>query len=274
MIKFSKMQALGNDFVVIDAVNQSVSLTPEQVQLMACRRFGIGCDQILLVEPASDPGADFFYRIFNADGSEAEQCGNGARCLARFIAENQLSDKTLLTLQTRCGLMHTELIRLDHVRVDLGLPEFLPSKVPFIAPELARHYEFSIADHPMDLGVVSVGNPHAVMHVKDVDCAPVIQWGPLLETHPRFPNKTNVEFMEIITPQKIKLRVWERGVGETPACGSGACAAAIIGRTWELLDANVEICLPGGTLFVEYQGADHHVYLTGSAEQIFTGIFP
>jgi diaminopimelate epimerase len=272
-IHFSKMQALGNDFVVIDAINQTVSLTPQQIQQIADRRLGIGCDQVLLVESARDPQADFFYRIFNVDGSEAEQCGNGARCFTRFLVEHKLSSKTHFILQTRSGLMSTELLSSDKIRVNLGTPIFSPSAIPFLADEPASHYQIDIAQQTLTVGVVSVGNPHAVLLVDDVNQAHVSQYGAALETDVHFPNRVNVEFMEIINPQKIALRVWERGVGETPACGSGACAAVIIGRSWKLLDPIVTVTLPGGTLLVEYQDPTSSVFLTGNAEQIFTGVY-
>jgi diaminopimelate epimerase len=278
-LHFSKMQALGNDFVVLDAVRQKIALNPQQIRYLADRHLGIGCDQVLIISPATVADADFNYQIFNTDGSEAEQCGNGARCVARFIAENQLSSKKQLTLQTLRGLITTELLgpnnAWDSIRVSLGAPEFTPANIPFLASKQQETYDITLSNGGIDqiltIGVVSVGNPHAVLQVSDIAQAPVASVGSALEHHALFPQRTNVEFIERVDAAHIRLRVWERGVGETQACGSGACAAVIIGRAWQLLDPIVEVSLPGGKLLVEYHGGNHPVYLTGSAIQVFSG---
>ena len=270
-ITFSKMQGLGNDFVVIDAVRQTIALNPEQIRHMAHRRYGIGCDQVLVVEPTKDHDSDFYYRIFNADGSEAEQCGNGARCLARFIRDQGLSDKQEVWVQTSARKMQLSLLEQNQVKVDMGTPLFDPQAIPFRADKKAKDYSLTVATQTISIGVVSLGNPHAVLQVPQVAQAPVTTLGPLIESHERFPMRTNVGFMQIISPSRIQLRVFERGVGETQACGSGACAAVAIGRSWGLLDDTVHCALTGGELVIQWQGGDNHLFMTGTAEHVFDG---
>ena len=279
-LHFSKMQALGNDFIVLDGVRQKITLSPQQIRHLADRHRGIGCDQVLIIRPTTLSTADFNYQIFNTDGSEAEQCGNGARCVARFIAENKLSSKNTVILETLRGLITTELLNTDahatHVRVCLGVPEFVPCAIPFLAPIQQENYEINFTvnlhDYSVNIGAVSIGNPHAVTNVNDISTVQVATIGNAIEHHPLFPQRTNVEFMERVDASHIRLRVWERGVGETQACGTGACAAVIIGRTWGQLDPIVEVSLPGGILFVEYQGKGEPVFLTGPAIHVFSGV--
>jgi diaminopimelate epimerase len=270
-IKFSKMQALGNDFMVIDAARQTVNVSPATIIQWADRRLGIGFDQLLMVAPATVASADFNYRIFNADGTEVEQCGNGARCVARFIHDTGLSSKTQLVLQTKKGFTHTELMSDSWVKVNLGQPNFVPKLIPATFPTQADRYTLKLAQQEISFGALSVGNPHAIIQVDDVSKAAVKTLGPLLETHTNFPQGVNVSFMEINDNTHIKLRVWERGVGETPACGSGACAAVVMGRHWQLLGADVEVSLSGGNLSVSWQGDGHDVYLSGEAQHVYAG---
>ena len=258
-IKFCKMQALGNDFMVVENVRQKLTLTRDLIKHWADRRHGVGFDQLLLLEAATDAKADFIYRIFNADGTEVEQCGNGARCVARFAFEQQLSVKKQLLLQTQQGLLSTELIKPDWVKVSLGLPDVKTTS-----------QVLEIESHQVEIGILSVGNPHAIIQVEDVAFAPVAELGPRIEKHLIFMTGVNVSFMQIIDRQQIKLRVWERGVGETPACGSGASAAVVMGQARGELDANVEVVLPGGELQVSHR-QQHPVYLIGPTMQVFLG---
>lgn len=261
------MQALGNDFMVLDSIRQKVRLTSEIIRQWSDRRLGVGFDQLLLIEAHQTDNADFKYRIFNTDGSEVEQCGNGARCVARFIFDSGLSKKKVLKLKTSNGLVTTKLLRRDWIKASLAIPEFDVSIIANTAlGGIGRN------DEPINFSLVSVGNPHAVILVSDIANADVTQIGPFLEKNPIFPKGINVEFMEIVSRDKIKLRVWERGVGETPACGSGACAAVVIGQQQRLLDANVTVQLPGGKLEVEWQGADTPVYLMGPAIWVYDGL--
>ncbi len=268
---FSKMHGLGNDFVIIDAVSRPVSLSPEQIRYLADRHVGIGCDQLLLVEPAGDARADFRYRIFNADGSEAGQCGNGARCFARFVREHGLTTKDRLVLETRSGLLRTQLLDGNLVTVDMGTPRLDPAAVPFVTDQPGPDYTLDVDGEPVELNAVSMGNPHAVLRVDDVTRAPVERLGPRLEHDRRFPEGVNVGFMEIEDRTHIRLRVFERGAGETLACGSGACAAVVAGRLRGLLDPRVAVELPGGKLFVEWEGGDASVAMTGPATLVFEG---
>jgi diaminopimelate epimerase len=271
-IKFTKMQGLGNDFVVIDAINQQLALTPEQTRHIADRHFGIGCDQVLLVEKSEQDGVDFRYRILNADGSEVEQCGNGARCFACFVRNQGLSDKEKIVVETAGGIITLKLVGKDQVTVDMGLPRFRPEEIPFDAPKAATRYDIKISEEEsVTAGVVSMGNPHAVLVVDNVRRAPVERLGPLLESHPRFPNRVNVGFMEVIDPGHIRLRVYERGAAETLACGSGACAAVVVGRRQGLLDKNVKVDLPGGRLIIEWSGEGGSVMMTGPAVEVYEG---
>lgn len=268
---FTKMHGLGNDFVVIDGINQSFSLNQQKVQRLADRRFGVGCDQVLVVEAADDTAIDFRYRIYNADGGEVEQCGNGARCFARFVHDKGLTEKTEITVETSGGIIKPRLESDGSVSVDMGVPEFNPERIPFDANGRQDHYELEIENKTVEIYVLAIGNPHAVQIVKDVEMAPVLQQGPQIEQHPRFPNRVNAGFMQIIDRQHIRLRVYERGAGETLACGSGACAAVIAGRQAGLLDDKVEVSLLGGHLFITWQGEGKSVQLTGPVATVYEG---
>jgi len=245
IIHFTKMQGLGNDFVVIDAITQSLDLSVTQLRFIADRHFGVGCDQILLVEPARQPQVDFTYRIFNADGSEVEQCGNGARCFARFVYDKGLTTKSDMLVATASGIIRLLLQDDGQVTVNMGAPIFIPARIPFIAEAEASVYTLEVADEKLDISVLSMGNPHAVLRVNDIDSAPVVELGEQIESHPRFPQRVNVGFMQILDRQHIRLRVFERGSGETLACGSGACAAVVVGRQQGWLDAKVGVTFGG-----------------------------
>lgn len=268
---FTKMHGIGNDFVVIDAIRQSVALTPAAIRALADRHVGIGCDQLLLVETPTRADADFRYRIFNADGGEVEQCGNGARCFARFVREHDLSDRDELVVETAAGLLRLRLLADGRVAVDMGQPRLEPAEVPFFATERAARYPIAADGVELEIAAVSMGNPHAVLMVEDVERAPVAHLGPLLERHGRFPNRANVGFMQILAPDHIRLRVFERGTGETRACGSGACAAVVAGRLWGLLWPNVRVDLPGGTLEIHWAGEGEPVTMIGPAMTVFEG---
>lgn len=270
-LKFSKMQGSGNDFVVFDAISQNVRLSREQVQRIAHRHKGIGCDQVLLVEQAHHPQADFYYRIFNADGAEIEQCGNGARCVGRFVHVKQLTPKTTVTLETKAGLISVELKANNEVTVNMGKPRLEPRDIPFLAPQRAIIYNLAVAQASREITAVSMGNPHAVQFVSDIDRAPVKEEGPLIEQHPLFPQRVNAGFVQVVAPGKIRARVYERGAGETLACGTGACASVVAGRLRGLLNSEVEVEMPGGQLFVNWAGEDQPVFLTGPAHFVFEG---
>ncbi|MDG4550470.1 MAG: diaminopimelate epimerase [Candidatus Contendobacter sp.] len=270
-LNFTKMHGLGNDFVVIDGINQAVALAPARIRRLADRHFGIGCDQVLLVEAPDQPETDFRYRIFNADGGEVEQCGNGARCFARFVRDHRLTDKDDLRVMTAAGPLRLRLLPEGQVAVDMGQPRLEPAEAPFFATERAARYLIAADGVDLEIGVVSMGNPHAVLMVDDVDQAPVAHLGPLLERHGRFPQRANVGFMQIVAPDRIRLRVFERGTGETLACGSGACAAVVVGRLWGLLWPNVRVELPGGELSIHWAGEGESVTLTGPATTVFEG---
>ncbi|MCB1759444.1 MAG: diaminopimelate epimerase [Gammaproteobacteria bacterium] len=270
-LKFTKMHGLGNDFVVFDATNRPIELTPEQLRLLADRHFGIGCDQILLVEPPRSADTDFHYRIFNADGGEVEQCGNGARCFARYVRDAGLSDKDEIRVGTQAGRIVLYHEKDDMVRVNMGVPLLEPQRIPFLAPELAADYPIEVGGETLSIGAVSMGNPHAVLRVGSVDKAPVARLGPLLEQHPRFPQRVNVGFMEIRSADTIRLRVYERGAGETLACGTGACAAVVVGRTQGALDAEVEVELRGGKLRIQWPGGGQPVLMSGPATRVYEG---
>ena len=269
-IAFTKMQGLGNDFVVIDAISQDVSLTTDQIQRMADRHFGIGCDQVLLVEKPRG-AADFRYRIFNADGGEVEQCGNGARCFVHFVRMHGLSDKNEISVETAGGIIHPRIEDDGQVTVDMGIPRFAPQEIPFSAEHENLRYELLVDENTITIGVVSMGNPHAVILVDSVRMASVATLGPLIEKHSRFPNRVNAGFMEVVAPNHIRLRVYERGAGETLACGTGACAAVVIGRRWGLLEELVNVELPGGNLTIRWQGVNNPVWMTGPASRVFEG---
>jgi diaminopimelate epimerase len=270
-LPFVKMHGLGNDFVVIDAFRRDLSLSTAQVRFLADRRFGIGCDQLLLVERPGQAGVDFRYRIFNADGSEVEQCGNGARCFARFVRDEGLTDKDAIVVETASGIITLYVESDGQIRVNMGAPRFKPAQLPFTAEAEADKYPLEVAGEPLAIGAVSMGNPHAVLRVEDIATAEVERLGPLLESHPRFPRRVNVGFMEIVTRGHIRLRVYERGAGETLACGTGACAAVAVGRRWGELDDTVRVDLPGGSLTIRWEGGDTALWMTGPATRVFQG---
>lgn len=271
MLEFSKMHGLGNDFVVIDAINQVVSLTPEQMRRLADRHRGIGCDQVLLVERSGNGQADFRYRIFNADGGEVSQCGNGARCFMRFVHDAGLSNKRELRVETTSGSLLLILEDDGQVTVNMGVPRLEPRDIPFEAPSRAPLYTLEVDGERIEIAALSMGNPHAVALVMDVEATPVERLGPLIEHHPRFPQGVNAGFMQIIDMEHIRLRVYERGAGETLACGSGACAAVVAGRLWDQLTARVKVTLRGGDLVVSWTGQGQPVYMTGPATHVFRG---
>lgn len=270
-LKFTKMQGLGNDFVVIDSYTSPVNLTAEQIRRIADRRFGIGCDQLLLVEKPTQSMADFRYRIFNADGGEVEQCGNGARCFARFVFDKGLTAKTKICVETAGGIIYPKLEDGGLVTVDMGSPKFEPNQIPFIADEVALSYPLLVSDHEVEISLVSMGNPHAVQVVEDLDRAPVIHDGALIEMHPRFPQRVNAGFMQIMDAHHIRLRVFERGAGETLACGTGACAAAVAGIRLGQLQSPVQVDMRGGSLTIAWAGGDDSVMMTGHAVVVYDG---
>jgi diaminopimelate epimerase len=270
-VSFTKMQGLGNDFVVFDALARPLPLSAEQVRRLADRRFGVGCDQVLLVTAPTGPGADFGYRIFNADGGEVEQCGNGARCFARFVRDRGLTDKSEITVETLAGIIRPRLEPDGQVTVDMGRPRFDPDALPFLAPEQALEYLLEVDGKAVRIGAVSMGNPHAVLRVEDVDSAPVTTLGPRIERHPRFPRRVNAGFLQVVDRGHVRLRVYERGAGETLACGTGACAAVAVGRRWALLDEAVDVDLPGGRLRIRWEGEGSPVWMTGPAVTVFEG---
>ena len=270
-LKFSKMHGLGNDFVVIDGVRQSVSLTPEQIRFLGHRNFGVGFDQLLLVERAATPGVDFRYRIFNADGGEVEQCGNGARCFVRFVHDEKLTDKREIRVETLRGVIGPRLEDDGNVTVNMGAPVFEPEKIPFDSSSHEVVQAILVGDAEVAITAVSMGNPHAVQVVGDVDAAPVDVQGPQIERHPRFPKRVNAGFMQIVDRHSIKLRVYERGAGETLACGTGACAAVVTGISRGLLDSPVRVSTRGGDLSIAWAGKGQSVLMTGPAVTVFTG---
>lgn len=270
-IQFTKMHGLGNDFVVIDAINQNIELSEDEVRLIADRHFGIGCDQVLLVETAISDEVDFVYRIFNADGSEVEQCGNGARCFAVFVREQGLTDKDLIRVETASGVIELDIQPDGQVTVNMGVPEFNPWKIPFNADTRLDEYTLDVAGQMLTIGVVSMGNPHAVIIVKNIETVDVAALGAEIEHHPLFPNRVNAGFMQIIDNHHVRLRVYERGAGETLACGTGACAAMVIGHLQGHLAEQVEVSLPGGSLQISWQGGDSPVMMTGPATIVFEG---
>jgi len=281
-LHFTKMHGAGNDFIVIDAINQQIDFTPAQWQRLADRRFGIGADQILVVEKPRLPGCDFRYRIYNNDGGEVEQCGNGARAFVKFVSEKGLSNKSSIRVETMAGVIAPRLEPDGSITVDMGAPELEPALVPFDAAGLASVAEGSDTLWPLDLAlpgenapvlvsVVSMGNPHAVQVVDDVDAQDLEQSGPRIEHHPRFPRRVNAGYMQIVDRQHVKLRVFERGAGETLACGTGACAAAVAGILRGRLDSPVRISARGGELSIAWQGPGHPVLMTGPAVTVFEG---
>ncbi|KGQ40796.1 diaminopimelate epimerase [Gallibacterium anatis] len=270
-MQFSKMHGLGNDFMVVDGITQSVYFSEDVIRRLADRNRGIGFDQLLLVEPPYDPELDFHYRIFNADGSEVEQCGNGARCFARFVRLKGLTNKKEINVSTAKGKIVLIVNDDETVRVNMGEPIWEPAKVPFIANKFEKNYILRTDIQTVLCGVVSMGNPHCVLQVEDVKTANVEQLGPLLEHHERFPARANIGFMQVLNRKQIKLRVFERGAGETQACGTGACAAVAVGIMQGLLNNQVEVELPGGKLMIEWQGVGYPLYMTGDATFVYDG---
>jgi diaminopimelate epimerase len=270
VIKFTKMHGLGNDFVVIDAISQSIKLTSAQIKMIADRHFGIGCDQLLLVEKPEDSRADFRYRIFNADGGEVEQCGNGARCFALFVRETGLTANTVINVETMAGLIVLT-VKGDLVTVDMGIPDFEPTSLPFLVQNQAKTYNLMVNGAVYAIGAVSMGNPHAVLLVDDVDTADVATLGQAIESHHQFPQRVNVGFMQIVNEGEIRLRVYERGAAETLACGTGACAAVAVGRLLGKLNEQVTVRLPGGNLTIRWPGEGEKLLMTGPATTVFQG---
>ena len=265
------MHGLGNDFVVIDATRQPFMPSADDLRRIADRRFGVGCDQILVVEPASVPDVDFDYRIYNADGSESGQCGNGARCLARFVRDKGLSERDTIRVRTQSSVLVLQLLEDGQVRVDMGAPRFEPAEIPLRAAQRDTRYRHELDGATLEFGALSMGNPHAVILVDDLDTAPVRTLGPRLQTQAIFPQQANVGFMQIVDRDTLRLRVYERGAGETLACGSGACAAAVVARLWDRVAQAVTVRLPGGSLQIEWDGEGRPVFMTGPATTVFTG---
>lgn len=270
-LAFTKMQGAGNDFVVLDGVSRNLALTPAQLRRLADRHFGVGCDQILLVEPPRAAGADFRYRIFNADGGEVEQCGNGARCFVRFVRERGLTDKSEIRVETAAGIIMPRLEADGEVTVNMGAPVFAAQRIPFITDSDALVQPLQVDGTTVEISAVSMGNPHAVQVVADVDTAPVAAQGPLIERHARFPQRVNAGYMQVQDRNRIRLRVYERGTGETLACGTGACAAVVVGIRRGLLDARVRVSTRGGDLTIRWEGGDNPVWMTGPAVTVFEG---
>jgi diaminopimelate epimerase len=270
-LRFTKMHGLGNDFIVIDAINQRVNLSPEQIQRLSDRRFGIGCDQLLIVEAPKSLDADFYYRIFNYDGSEVENCGNGARCFAKFVRDRQLTGKSTIIVDTVCGRMSLRVKKDNLISVDMGVPILEPAAIPFRTNQRQTTYPLQLSDRVITISAISMGNPHAVTVVENVATALIASQGAEIESHGDFPNKVNAGFMAIKSRHEIDLRVYERGVGETLACGTGACAAVVAGRQQQKLDANVQVNLPGGILTIEWAGEGHSVMMIGPATSVFHG---
>ncbi|KII80254.1 diaminopimelate epimerase [Vibrio renipiscarius] len=268
---FSKMHGLGNDFMVVDCITQNIFFSPDLIRRLADRYTGVGFDQLLVVEAPYDPETDFHYRIFNADGSEVEQCGNGARCFARFARMKGLTNKYSISVSTKKGKMILMIEEDDQVTVNMGEPEFEPNKIPFKAKQMEKTYIIRTENHTLFCGTVSLGNPHVVTVVDDVDTAEVETLGPLLESHERFPERVNAGFMQVLNRNEVKLRVYERGTGETQACGSGACAAVAVGVSQGLLDEHVTVYLPGGSLSIRWKGVGHPLYMTGPASHVYDG---
>lgn len=270
-LRFTKMQGLGNDFVVIDAISQRVNITPDRARRLADRHFGVGCDQVLVVEAPAQDSNDFRYRIFNHDGNEVENCGNGARCFAVFVRQRKLTGKYVIRAETAAGVLVLNVLDNNQVKVDMGLPQLEPSALPFSAPSRNNLYTLPISEQTIQISAVSMGNPHAVTLVDDVERYDVAQIGAQIESHSHFPKRVNAGFLQVLDRAHAKLRVYERGVGETLACGTGACAAAVAGQLLGKLNHQVEMQLQGGTLIIEWQGEGHPVYMSGPAETVFHG---
>jgi len=270
-LKFTKMQGLGNDFVVLNALSRPIGLTTEQIRHIADRHLGVGCDQVLLVEPPRLPNTDFYYRIFNADGGEVEQCGNGARCFVRYVRDRGLTTRDEIRVGTRGGVIVPRLEDDGQVTVDMGVPEFEPARIPFDAGARATTYVLDVGGRSVEVSVLSMGNPHAVQIVTDIERAPVATEGPLIERHPRFPQRVNAGYMQIVSRRRILLRVYERGAGETLACGTGACAAVVAGIVRGLLEREATVTTRGGDLGISWAGAGGPVMMTGPAVTVFEG---
>jgi len=270
-LHFTKMHGTGNDFVVIDLISQHYELRARHVRKLADRHFGVGCDQVLVVEPPQNPQVDFRYRIYNADGNEVEQCGNGARCFARFVRDKKLTCKKVISVETAAGIIELRVLPNQDVAVSMGAPEFEPRKIPFAAPARAASYPLQVDGKKLEIGAVSMGNPHAVVRVNNVNRAEVERLGPLIESHPDFPQRVNAGFMQVVSDSEIKLRVYERGVGETLACGTGACAAVAYGISRGWLRESVTVALPGGKLCVSWSGDGQPVIMTGPTAVVFEG---
>lgn len=271
LLKFTKMHGAGNDFVVLDGIHQKIELSPEQFRLLADRHFGVGCDQILVVEKSENKEADFRYLIFNSDGGEVEQCGNGARCFMRFVHDKKLTAKREIVVETHSGLISPRIEQDGRVTVNMGAPIFEPSQIPFDGGNGAASEPLEVEGKTLRISALSMGNPHAVQIVEDIEQAPVKELGPLIERHPRFPKRVNAGFMQIMNRQHIRLRVYERGAGETLSCGTGACAAVVAGIRRELLDSPVNVATRGGALTIAWDGDGSDVQMTGPAITVFEG---
>jgi len=271
ILKFTKMHGAGNDFVVIDGTHQHIHLSPEQLRLLADRHFGVGCDQILLVETSEFPNVDFRYRIFNADGGEVEQCGNGARCFVRFVHDHRLTHKREIVVETKSGLISPRLEEDGRVTVNMGAPIFEAARIPFISASDNIVQSLRVNGEIVQISAVSLGNPHAVQIVANVELAPVATQGPFIENHAQFPKRVNAGFMQILDRDQIRLRVYERGSGETLSCGTGACAAVVTGIKRGLLDNQVQVATKGGKLNISWAGEGEPVLMTGPAIRVFTG---
>ncbi|WP_349568566.1 diaminopimelate epimerase [Azotobacter salinestris] len=271
LLRFTKMHGLGNDFMVLDLVSQHAHIQPKHAKQWGDRHTGIGFDQLLIVEPPSRPDVDFRYRIFNADGSEVEQCGNGARCFARFVLDKRLTVKKRIRVETRSGIIELDIRPDGQVCVDMGPPRLEPKEIPFQAESAALNYQVEVDGRVVELAALSMGNPHAVLRVENVESAPVHELGPKLEHHPRFPQRVNVGFLQIVDRQHARLRVWERGAGETQACGTGACAAAVAAIRQGWMDSPVLVDLPGGRLSIAWAGPGQSVMMTGPAVRVYEG---
>jgi diaminopimelate epimerase len=270
-LKFSKMHGAGNDFIVVDATRVPLAFDAATIRRLSDRHLGIGFDQMLVVEPARNPGTDFYYRIFNADGGEVSQCGNGARCFVRYVHDKGLSAKRAIRVETRSGIIEPRLEPDGRVTVDMGAPLFEPARIPFVADRRATTYALAVDGGEREISALSMGNPHAVQTVDDVDAAPVAGEGPLIEHHSRFPERVNAGYMQIVDRNHIKLRVYERGAGETLSCGTGACAAAVAGIARDLLDSPVKVQTRGGVLEISWMGEAQPVFMTGPAQSVFEG---
>jgi diaminopimelate epimerase len=270
-LKFTKMEGAGNDFIVVDATREPLRLEPEQIRRLADRHFGVGFDQLLVIERPRSNGTDFYYRIFNSDGGEVSQCGNGARCFVRYVHDKGLTSKRAIRVETASGVVEPRLETDGRVTVDMGVPQFEPARIPFLAPARALVYRIEVDGREIEIAAVSMGNPHAVQIVTDVEAAPVLTEGPKIEHHPRFPQRVNAGYMQILGPRRIKLRVWERGAGETLACGTGACAAAATGIARGMLQSPVQVQARGGNLEIAWAGEGNPVFMTGPAQPVFEG---